>query len=145
MRLTKKAQNAVMFCLYLSRSGRTTIESAAEGLNISREFLQNIAVLLRQANIVGSYRGPGGGYELKQGVRVIDVLHSVCPELVLSQCDVDFHVIGSPESRALLFYSRNLLWQMSPMLQLSIKDIMADLVQDEMSHVNRLDVNGLEQ
>jgi hypothetical protein len=76
---------------------------------------------------------------------VVDVLNAVDPVSVLSREDMFTLAKGSPEARALVFYSKNLVWQMSPMLQLSIKDVMADLVQDEMSHLNRLDVNGLEQ
>jgi DNA-binding IscR family transcriptional regulator len=134
-----------MFCLYLSRSGRTTLDSAAQGLSLDKEFLAKIANRLKDSGVVISTRGPGGGYELSANVRVVDVLNAVDPVSVLSREDMFTLAKGSPEARALVFYSKNLVWQMSPMLQLSIKDVMADLVQDEMSHLNRLDVNGLEQ
>lgn len=145
MKLNKKAQNAILFCLYLSRAGRASVASASEGLSLSKTFLYQVAGLLKKAGVVKSKRGPGGGYELTGAVRVVDVLNTFGPISVLSQKDTKEHSKGSPEARALVFYSKNLVWQMSPMLQLPIKNVMADLVQDEMGHLNRLDVNGLEQ
>jgi len=145
MRLNKKSQSAILFCLYLSRSGRTSVASASEGLSLSRAALYGIAAMLKKAGLVTSVRGRNGGYELVPNATILNALNATTPPSVLAQRDAVRLAKGSPEARALVFYAKNLVWQMGPMLQLSIRDVMQDLVDTEVKHLNRLDINGLEQ
>jgi DNA-binding IscR family transcriptional regulator len=90
MRLTQKAQYAVLLTIYLQRTGQTRLLDAAIALNLSVAFLEQVARKLKIAGILEVKRGPGGGYALASGTspRVIDVLNAVGAVDLLSAEDV---------------------------------------------------------
>lgn len=79
MRLTKKGQYALMFTVYLTRSGMVRTQDVAQGLGISQHFIEQIARNLKNAGVISVKRGPGGGYEIKEGTNptVAEVLRAV--------------------------------------------------------------------
>lgn len=74
MKINKDLENALLICVHLSKHGRTTVEDIAEKFKLSPVFLQQIAHKLGKQGILTVFRGPHGGFELKPGIRVIDVL-----------------------------------------------------------------------
>lgn len=64
MKLTKKGQYALLFTLFLQRSGLARTQDAATALNVSQNFIEQIARHLRNAGIISVKRGPGGGYQI---------------------------------------------------------------------------------
>jgi Rrf2 family protein len=102
MKLGKKAQYAILFVLYLARAGRARTSDAAGGLGLSTHFLEQVARKLRQAGVIKSVRGPGGGYELLGSPTVGAIMQAVAVQPLLtsaesSQCATS----AAPEYRAL--------------------------------------------
>lgn len=65
--LSKKTQYAFHALIYLaehSETGPVLISEIAEQKNISLKFLENILLELKNAGILGSKKGKGGGYYL---------------------------------------------------------------------------------
>jgi len=66
VRITTKGRYALRAVLSLARiavDGRpVSIKSISEREDISAEFLEQIFFKLRKANVIGSVRGPGGGF-----------------------------------------------------------------------------------
>lgn len=92
MRISTKAQYAVraMVRLNLSTSGSpVSSKSISEKEDISLSFLEQIFVKLRQAQLVQSIRGPGGGYKLARPateIRINEIIESVEQTLVPVAC-----------------------------------------------------------
>lgn len=68
MRITTKSRTAITALIDLalhSAQGRTvSLAEIAERRQISLSYLEQLFATLRAANIVNSFRGPGGGYTL---------------------------------------------------------------------------------
>ncbi len=67
--LSKKAQYALKALGYLAtktKEGPVLITTIAKEKNIPLKFLENILLELNKADILGSKKGKGGGYYLKQ-------------------------------------------------------------------------------
>lgn len=80
MRINKDVQYAMLFVLYTKRVGRATVEGAAKNLKISKSFLEQITRKLRMGGLIKAIKGPGGGYELKQGIIfTIDIFNAISP------------------------------------------------------------------
>ncbi len=142
MRLNKKLQLGLLFALYLSRSGKTTIDSAAEGLKVSKPFLEQVARLLRIAGVVRSTRGAAGGYELCGEPLVSDVFNALSPVSLLSKADRMKNSTGAFEDRALNHLSFNLTAALTPILQRKVKSIGMDIVAGDTAKLNRLAVTA---
>lgn len=145
MKINKKTQYGLMFTLYLARAGRATIDDAAHNMSLSKSFLEQVARRLRISGVISSVRGPGGGYELKADARMMDVFNSLSPVTILNKADYIQLSKGMPEARALAHYSQTITLGVYPVLNRKIRSVMSELVANEMVHLNRLDVNGLEQ
>lgn len=87
MIFSKKIQYALMLVFQLDREGRTTIQDVAKEFGIPEQFLQQIAVKLRKAKVVKSFRGPGGGYELIGEPRLSDIFLALGKSSVISKSD----------------------------------------------------------
>ncbi|MBS0657179.1 MAG: Rrf2 family transcriptional regulator [Verrucomicrobia bacterium] len=75
MRITKRAEYALRALLFLAQSppGRLVpIGEIAERENIPADFLEQILLALRRADLLSSRRGIGGGYKLS---RAADAIH----------------------------------------------------------------------
>lgn len=138
MRLSKTLQYGLLFALYLCRSGRTTVESASEGMGVPFEFLTQIASKLRRYGVVKSVRGPHGGYELNGNPTVRDVFLALStPVSLLGREELDNYRKGSTDHRALAAYVLNLNMALQPLLSRNVRNVAAELVANEMARLGR--------
>lgn len=92
MRLSTKAQYAVraMVSLSLHTDGTpVSLRDISSREEISLPYLEQLFVKLRRGGIVGSVRGPGGGYVLARPaarIRVDEIIDSVEETLVPVSC-----------------------------------------------------------
>ena len=91
--MSSKAKYAVRAALLLADrqadGGWTPTATLAESGDIPRKFLEAILVELRDAGLVASRRGPGGGHRLaKDAARVMvgDIIRVVEGQLALTPC-----------------------------------------------------------
>lgn len=67
-----------------------SLAEIAEAQSLSRAFLEQLFARLRQAGLVESVRGPGGGYRIARDVgsiRVSDILEAVGETVRSTGCD----------------------------------------------------------
>jgi len=145
MTMNKQLQYGLLFCLYLSRAGRATVSAAAVNLNLSKAFLNQVALKLKISGILFSFKGPGGGYELKEEARMVEVFTCLSPFTVLSNDEAKTYAAGGPEYRALFDYAKNLGSSSYIVLRRTVRDVMNALVANEVKHFGLLDIHGLEQ
>lgn len=135
MNLTKEAEYAILFCMYLSRAGRATVGAAAENLHLSKSFLEQVSRKLRLSSMITSVRGPGGGYELiSKEVTVYDLLNAL---------GIDFNFIpaegqdrlrrGPTESRSLAIYAKWYSMNSYHMLDMKLTGLVQNSVNQELT------------
>ena len=77
MRLTSKGRYAVMAMADLALHGgderAVPLQEVARRQEISLSYLEQLFARMRRAGLVSGVRGPGGGYRLARGSRVITV------------------------------------------------------------------------
>ncbi len=92
MRLTTKGRFAVTAMIDLAQrqtNGPVTLAGISERQKISLSYLEQLFGKLRRHNIVGSVRGPGGGYRLARAmneVSVADIIAAVDEPLDATNC-----------------------------------------------------------
>ncbi len=92
MRLTTKGRFAVTAMIDLAMSGGNgpvTLASISERQKISLSYLEQLFGKLRKHDVVGSVRGPGGGYCLSRPankISISDIIAAVDESLDTSQC-----------------------------------------------------------
>jgi Rrf2 family transcriptional regulator, iron-sulfur cluster assembly transcription factor len=92
MRLTTKGRFAVTAMLDLAlhgADGPVTLAGISERQRISLSYLEQLFGKLRRRELVGSVRGPGGGYNLARDpalVSVADIVRAVEEPLDSTQC-----------------------------------------------------------
>ncbi|MFQ5606645.1 MAG: RrF2 family transcriptional regulator [Candidatus Zixiibacteriota bacterium] len=92
MKLTKKADYALRAVYYISRlsgGALASIGEVADKQSAPREFLAKILQQLTRANILRSYQGIKGGYQLARDPKTIsflDVIEAVEGPITLNQC-----------------------------------------------------------
>jgi Rrf2 family iron-sulfur cluster assembly transcriptional regulator len=92
MRLTTKGRFAVTAMIDLAQrqtNGPVTLAGISERQKISLSYLEQLFGKLRRHNIVGSVRGPGGGYRLARAmneVTVADIIAAVDEPLDATNC-----------------------------------------------------------
>ncbi len=92
MRMSAKGYYAVTAMLDLSlheREGPVRLADIAQRQDFSRNFLEQLFLALRRANVVYSVRGPGGGYRLCRPARQISiaqVLRAAGEPLEVTRC-----------------------------------------------------------
>lgn len=105
MKLTKKVQNGLLFVMYALRGGTVKIEDAAANLNLDKSFLSQVANKLKQAGVMKSKMGPGGGYTVVDDEVSVGQIIKVLTE---KQTVIQFTNLANLEYRALdLFLSDN--------------------------------------
>ena len=83
MKLSTKGRYAMIALVDIALEGGDrliTLNEISERQDISLNYLEQLFVKLRRADIVSSVRGPGGGYKLAKqadAIRVSDVLEAV--------------------------------------------------------------------
>lgn len=92
MRLTTKGRFAVTAMIDLGlrqHSGPVTLATISERQNISLSYLEQLFGRLRRHELVGSVRGPGGGYtlaRLARNITVADIVLAVDEPLDSTHC-----------------------------------------------------------
>lgn len=93
MRITTKGRYALRAVLSLARFGAdgkpVSIKSISEREDISAEFLEQIFFRLRKANVIGSVRGPGGGFYFAkplQEITLLDIIEASGEGMGISPC-----------------------------------------------------------
>ena len=92
MRLTTKGRFAVTAMIDLAlrqHEGPVTLAGISERQKISLSYLEQLFGKLRRHRLVGSVRGPGGGYTLAKGmgeISVADIIVAVDEPLDATQC-----------------------------------------------------------
>jgi Rrf2 family protein len=137
MRLNKKAQYALLLALYLSRSGRASIDGVAESLKLSRGFLLQVARTLRQAGVLRSHRGPHGGYELVPGTTVLGVLGAVGGIAPLNYEERRRCERGTSEHRALALLSSRMALALLSVCTQPVGRLAIDLATKELELLSR--------
>lgn len=138
MKISKQMQYGLLLMLYLCRSGRTTIDSACEGLKVPKSFLVQIANNLRKAGVIKSTKGPNGGYELVGSPTVRDVFNALEPIELLSSKEVASYIMGEVEHRALAHYIQNMTLAMHPILNRKIRDVEKQVTVMELAYFDRM-------
>lgn len=136
MKMNKDIQYGILFCLYLARSGRTTIDSASEGLKIKKLFLAQIANKLKNARVLDSFKGPHGGYELNGNPPLSEIIYAIAPQWVLNDTESKKYVSGSPEYRALYLLACDMSTSLMPVKRAGIRQLMQKSIDKEMNILN---------
>jgi len=93
MRLTSKGRYAVSAMVDLNKQqgdGPVTLAAISERQFISLSYLEQLFRRLREAGLVSSVRGPGGGYVLARGaaeISVADVIRAVNEPVRTTMCE----------------------------------------------------------
>ena len=83
MLVTTKGRYAMRLMVYIAQAGegqKVALRQVAEDENISLKYLEQLAHLLVQGNLLASVRGHGGGYKLARpadDIKAGDVLRAV--------------------------------------------------------------------
>jgi len=121
MKLNKRLQYGMLFCLYLARVERDTTSHAAKEIGISSSFLEQVARALRIAGVIRSVRGPGGGYELAESPTVGDVLAALGAVDLMSKDEIEALEQGGIEKRAFAVYMKQASRALSNSFAISIR------------------------
>lgn len=95
MMLTTKSRYAVMAILEVASSGSTQpmrLSDISEKQTIPLNYLEQIFLKLKKANIVKSVKGPGGGYCLNNTselINIIEIIDAVEENTKMTRCSVD--------------------------------------------------------
>lgn len=136
MKLTKQVQYGVLFCLYLTRAGRASVDGVSKSLGLSVTFLQQVTRKLCTVGLIKSVRGPGGGYELVGNPTVGDVFDALSPIQLVTAKDSDTFARGEAEGRAFLGWVNNLSVVMNPLFKRTLRGVGNDLILEEMSRLD---------
>lgn len=104
MHLSTRGRYAIMAMLdlvALAEAGRpVTLAMIAERQQISLSYLEQLFAKLRRGNVVGSVRGPGGGYRLPRPAKEIylsQIIDAVEEDIDLTRCG-QMHNPAGPEA-----------------------------------------------
>ena len=92
MRLSTKGRYAVMALVDLAsnqRDGPVTLAEIAARQEISLSYLEQLFAKLRRGGLVGSVRGPGGGYRLSrtaEETRIAEIILAVDEPIAATRC-----------------------------------------------------------
>lgn len=139
MRFNKREQNAILLCLYLSRSGRSNTKTISLNLGIQLNFLERIAWQLRQGGILVSKKGPGGGHSLsRDNITIKEIFQALNTPLHTKVEEAKRLSIGTTEQRAFLKFHRNFTSEISGFLNIKLSDIIKNSVSHELSQLDSL-------
>jgi len=92
MQLSTKGRYAVMALADLAKQGEECIvnlSSIAKRQQISLPYLEQLFLKLRRADLVSSFRGPGGGYALRRAagqITIAEVMRAVDEPVKMTRC-----------------------------------------------------------
>lgn len=143
MKLSTKVRYATRAMLDLAlhfNEGAIQIKGICERQDVSEQYLKNLLVSLRVANLVRSVRGPRGGFTLARPpsqIRVIEIIRAMEGSIALADC------IDTPEicSRADLCVTRDLWTEMGDAMNAvvestSLQDLVERQTQKQESSTN---------
>lgn len=134
MILTKKLQVGFQACLYLAEIDRAGAEEMSYRLNIPLPFLNQVLNKLKKEGVIDSFRGPKGGYELRNEAVLQDVFDALQPVKMLEHDDyMDYRTSGAFEQRATLYLASSLQATVFKMLEKRIRDLVFDLKTSEIN------------
>ncbi len=142
MSLSKEMQYALALTAYVTRAGRARVLDAAANLNYSHSFLAQIARKLAIAGVFKSIRGPAGGYEVIGTPTVKDVLRVFDYVLFMEREDADASQVGPIDTRILASLNAISIRLNSPMLNLTIKQLLEQTVALEVYVCNAVTEKG---
>lgn len=93
MRLTTKGRYAVMAMsdiAFANYSRPISLHEIATSSKIKLNYLEQIFLKLKKANLVNSVKGPGGGYYIAKNleeIRIIDIINAVSEPIKMTRCD----------------------------------------------------------
>ena len=131
MRINRKLQYGLLFAIYLSRSGRSTIDIVSQNIDVPKAFLEQIAREMRMGGILKSIRGPHGGYELVGEPTVGGVFEALGEMTLLSQQELSIYRTGELEHRALSSMVSDMSFSLHNIMRRSIKDVVRETVAAE--------------
>ena len=140
MRLTSKGRYAVTAILDIAihqKNGLVSVKDIAKRQNISESYLEQLLGRLRQAQLVLSQRGPGGGYSLKDNpskVSVSRVIQAVGEGVDVTLCS------GSGDCNNGDMCLTHNLWAS---LSREIDRFLVKVTLDKLVHSNQSDVDDL--
>lgn len=95
MKMSTKGRYAVMAMIDIASqpiASPVSLAEIAERQDISQEYLEQLFGKLRKAGLVGSVRGPGGGYRLARSaeeIAVANIILAVDEPLRVTRCEGD--------------------------------------------------------
>lgn len=94
MEITRETDYAIRCVLHLSESPNDVImvDEIAKAKSIPKSFLSKILQKLAKANIVKSYRGVKGGFQIAKAPReinLLDVIEAIEGPVAMNRCAVD--------------------------------------------------------
>ncbi len=145
MRLSKKDQYALLFVIYLQRSGLTTTQTITDNLEIPHSFAEQIARKLRIAGIISVRRGPGGGYKITHGKTptVSEVLKAVGDTSLMSRGDTLTNSVRGTEGRILNHIVGSASSAFTSVLNQTVESFATELVMSEVEQLNSLTENSV--
>jgi DNA-binding IscR family transcriptional regulator len=117
--------------MYLTRSGRSTIDIVSKNIDVPKAFLEQIARELRIAGVLRSIRGPNGGYELVGEPTVGSIFEALNEMTLLSPQEISAYRRGELEHRALASMVSDMAFSLHPVLRRSVKDVAREQVVAE--------------
>lgn len=139
MRVNKDVEYGLLLGFYLARAGRGTLETVALNLGLSVAFLGQVARKLRQAGVIKSVRGPGGGYELNLSSTLLDVFQALDGSLMTTDSINAGALTQSIEKRALYGAVQNSRNALMNSLNVTIVSAGAKAVANELKRLDVLD------
>lgn len=102
MRITQEADYAVRICIVLdSKSEKMGAAAISEIACIPQKFALKILRKLGEANIVRSYKGVYGGYELTRSgkdLNILEIIEAIDGETMISKClECDYDCSRNPK------------------------------------------------
>ena len=147
MTLNKECQYATLFCLYLYRAGRTTVQTASENMKLSRAFLDQVARQLRLAGMIVSIRGPGGGFELvSKEITLYDIISALGTSTRLLEGKDEYaYGLGSTEQRAFAHLALHFNPLFYALFDVKLADILTGIELEDKLKFDSLDDKGIMQ
>lgn len=137
MRLNRKLQYGLLMVFYLGRSGRATTSAVSQNLDLSKDFLEQVARQLRIGGVIKSVRGSSGGYELVGSPQVGRVFAALNDAPFLTVPEDEGYRRGETEHRSLVRLIDDFYFALYPVFDRKVKDVVSELVRAELHMVDR--------
>lgn len=135
--MNRKCQYGLLFALYICRAGRATVEIAAKTLDLSKNFLHQVARELKIAGILKSIRGLGGGYELVGQPTVGAICFALSGMALVHPGDLARYRRGEFEHRAFARAIDDFHFSLTPVFKRKIINLGTELVSAELAQMDK--------